>query len=400
MPERTAVATIKGYLYQFDDTIIRILRCSPRQSVLIEGIEDVDIESGNTCEAIQCKYLPSRKFSLASIRDAVLPMLSDYLDRIRQSRQEINYRLYAYFSEITPGEIQLDLQSIKQCLIKKKQDGTVINYQDDNHASDDDLERFLNFLSIEIATEYNCHKNKVFEIIKREYSCADAEIEFYYNNALSLVAQMASESEETNRRITKRKFLTKTKTKQILYSIWRLQEVGKAVYCKEMHRQHFSIRHKPAYARIFIIELEGNESQTTIKEAILKLRSNWSSHEKSNRKPQEERHAPYILLNGIGAPQLIELKNELYREEFKFTDGFAFAGASFNVDELNTPQTFGNKLSLRFINEASLIPEIITSLSKTKEIYQFYRTKPIMIADDIKNIQIKIEDITYVKSII
>ncbi len=67
MSYRSADATIKGYVYQFDDTIIRVLNCSNGQSILVEGIEDVDIEYGNTSEAIQCKYLPSKKYSLASI---------------------------------------------------------------------------------------------------------------------------------------------------------------------------------------------------------------------------------------------------------------------------------------------------------------------------------------------
>lgn len=400
MADRSASHTIKGYLYQFDDSIIRILRCSSIQSALVEGIEDVDIESGDTCEAIQCKYLPSKKYSLASIRDAILPMLDDFLDRVRRRRQKIHYRLYVYFSDSNPGEIQLDLQSIKKCLMKKQQDGTIINYQADYGASDANLKSFLAFLSIEIATEYTIHKATVFEIIKQEYNCDKAEIEFYYNNALSLVSQMASEPEESNRRITKHNFLQKTNNKEVLYSVWRLQELGKAKYCREIHRQHFCITNIPAYARIFIIELEGNESRTAIKEAILELRKKWSSHER-RRKPEKERYAPYVLLQGIQAELLANLKSEFLDEGIQFIDGFSFEGATFNINELNKLQTRDNQLSLRFINDDKLIPEIIASLQRqTKEIYQFYRTKPIVITDDIKNIQIKIEDVTYFMKII
>ena len=400
MSIRSANATIKGYVYQFDDTIIRILNSSNRQSVLVEGIEDVDIEYGNTSEAIQCKYLPSKKYSLASIRDAILPMLHDFLDRVRRRRQKIHYRLFAYFSDISPGEILLDLQSAKQCLIKKKKDDTVINYQNDYGASDSELGRFLTFLTIEIATEYNRHKDDVFEVIKQEYSCDDAEIEFYYNNALSLVAQMASESEESDRRITKQRFLQNTNNKETLYSIWRLQEIGKIKYCKEIRRQHFSIRNISPYARFFIMELKGNETRPIIKDVLLEIRKKWSSHERK-RKPEQERYAPYICIRGISHNLMVEIKNELYNEGIKFSDGFAFSGSDFNLDELNKRQTYENQLSLRFINDDKLITQVIDSLNcQTKEVYQFYKDKPLEITHDIKNVIIKVDDISYIREII
>jgi len=402
MGNRSASHTIKGYLYQFDKTILEILNSTQDKVITIEDVEDVDVESAAGRKAIQCKYLPSKIYSLAHIRDAILPMLKNMLERKAKNLKPLQYRLYAYFSGKAPQMISLNLQKLKDCLMKSKRDGPVINYQTELKATDADLKVFLRNFCIEIAEDYDAHKETVFDLIRATYGCAGSEeVELYYNNALTAVSLAAADTQLTNRQTTKCQFLTKTKTKQILYSMWRLHEIGKANYCSEIRRQHFSIINIPAYARIFIIELAESETLSAIKETVLELRRKWSSHEKSNRKPQNERYAPYILLNGIESPQLIKLKNELYQEGVKFTDAFAFVGASFNVDELNKPQTFENKLSLRFINELRLIPEVMNSLSnKTKEIYQFYRTKPIVITDDIKNIQINIKDVTYVKEII
>ena len=327
-------------------------------------------------------------------------MLRDLLDRIKQGRQEIRYRLYAYFSETSPKEIQLDLQSIKQCLRKKKQDGTVIDYQNDCGASDDDLEKFLGLLSIEIATEYDRHKGEVFNIIEQEYNCDREEAEFYYNNALSLVSQMASEPDEQDRRITKQRFLQNTNNRKVLYSIWRLQEIGKGKYCREIRKQHFSIRNIPPCARFFIVQFKGGEASASIKEILLKIRKNWSSH-KRKRKPAQDRYAPYVCLRDVTHDLLVEIKKELFNEGIKFTDGFAFAGADFNVNELNKQQTYENQLSLRFINEDKLISQVIDSLdNKTKEVYQFYKDDPLEIDRDIKHIKIKVKDISYIKEII
>ena len=44
-PNRQAIDTIRGYLYQFDNTILQILNHEDENSSFtVEGIEDIDIE--------------------------------------------------------------------------------------------------------------------------------------------------------------------------------------------------------------------------------------------------------------------------------------------------------------------------------------------------------------------
>lgn len=401
MTERSASPIIKGYIYQFDKTILEILNGTDKNVVKIENIEDLEIESKAGREAIQCKYLSSKTYSLASIRDAIIPMIANMLERKRNGLTLIQYRFYVYFSESSPKTINLALTELKECLLLNKRDGTTIDYQVELKASDADLEEFLKYFRIDIAEDYDAHKNKVLQLIKTAYHCANTEeIELYYNNALTIVSLAAADTNLKNRTITKHQFLLKTKTKEALYSIWRLQDLGKEKYCRELRKIHFSITNIPPYARFFIIELDGTETNCQVKEVLFHIRLKWSSHERK-RKHQDDRYAPYISLLGIKLENLIKLKEELYNEGVKFTDGFTFAGSTFNVDELNKPQTYENQLSLRFINESELIHEIIRSLkTKTKELYQFYRTKPLEISNGIKNIQIKIENISFIKEIV
>ena len=55
---RSAEATIAGYLYQFDKSIIEVLKLnSDNDKIIIEGIEDIDIESiDSNSKSIQVKY--------------------------------------------------------------------------------------------------------------------------------------------------------------------------------------------------------------------------------------------------------------------------------------------------------------------------------------------------------
>ncbi|MCT7009442.1 hypothetical protein M1749_24160, partial [Salmonella enterica subsp. enterica serovar Oranienburg] len=66
---RTADYTIQGFLYQFNKTLLEILRAAGDSVVTVEGIvEDIDIVAGDVTTAIQCKYHESNDvFTLSSI---------------------------------------------------------------------------------------------------------------------------------------------------------------------------------------------------------------------------------------------------------------------------------------------------------------------------------------------
>ena len=47
MTNRSATATIKGYFYQFDQTIVRLLEATKHGSITVEGVEDIDLDDGD-----------------------------------------------------------------------------------------------------------------------------------------------------------------------------------------------------------------------------------------------------------------------------------------------------------------------------------------------------------------
>lgn len=81
MSDRTADSTIKGFLYQFNKTILEIASADNEEVFTIEGVvEDLDVLSVNgELEAIQCKYHESNeKFTPSLIFKPLLQMAEAY----------------------------------------------------------------------------------------------------------------------------------------------------------------------------------------------------------------------------------------------------------------------------------------------------------------------------------
>jgi hypothetical protein len=78
MTDRSATATIKGYFYQFDQTIVRLLEASKQASVTVEGIEDIDLDGGDKSAFVQCKYYEGTEYNHSVIKDAVIHMLRHF----------------------------------------------------------------------------------------------------------------------------------------------------------------------------------------------------------------------------------------------------------------------------------------------------------------------------------
>ena len=62
---RSAIDTITGYYYQFDKTIIQLLSCENLTDIItVEGIEDIDVDTGGSISAIQCKYYAKTEYTI------------------------------------------------------------------------------------------------------------------------------------------------------------------------------------------------------------------------------------------------------------------------------------------------------------------------------------------------
>lgn len=78
MTNRSATATIKGYFYQFDQTIVRLLEATKHGSITVEGVEDIDLDDGEVSAFVQCKYYEGTEYNHSVIKEAVVHMLRHF----------------------------------------------------------------------------------------------------------------------------------------------------------------------------------------------------------------------------------------------------------------------------------------------------------------------------------
>lgn len=106
MTDRSAVDTIRGYFYQFDLSILSILRLkSPEDSVEIECTEDVDIRTATDVTATQCKYYAKTEYNHSVIKDAVKHMVSHFKATLTGKSIKVNYAIKGHYAS---GQEKLD----------------------------------------------------------------------------------------------------------------------------------------------------------------------------------------------------------------------------------------------------------------------------------------------------
>ncbi|WP_299255897.1 hypothetical protein [uncultured Aquimarina sp.] len=121
---READYTIKGFIYQFNKTLEQVLSEPNGTEITVEGIiEDIDVVSASLTKAIQCKYHETKgKYKLSDISKPILQMLVHYANN---KDKDIQYILYAHFSDETEGEKIISKSDIETIL--KSKDKSYLN---------------------------------------------------------------------------------------------------------------------------------------------------------------------------------------------------------------------------------------------------------------------------------
>lgn len=372
---RDAVDTITGYYYQFDYYILQLLEVTNQNdTVMIEGIEDVDILGENGLRAVQCKYYDKTEYNHSIIAKPIRLMLKDYIGRLPQMKN-IRYKLYGRYKsghEKYPGTLSIDFAKRKLFTYTENKVKHVLHVE--LSLSDAELEDFLSKVDVDIYAEnYQEQQAKVIQKLGTVFGCGDFEAEyFYYNNALRFVKEVATQQNAKDRIVSKKLFISKINSKKMLFDKWYLQFKGVREYCSAVKKQFFSPSNISPYERLFLIECDGLIDDKKLISLIVKISNNWSKLSKR----EVHTFCPYIYLHGISKERLIVLKKILQREDIGFWDGYDFLGADFSVKSIIRKANAENDIKLKILNELNLVSDVLNSASGTKEIYQFYLQKP------------------------
>ena len=405
MTDRTATDTIKGYFYQFDLSILKLLELKDENhQITVEGIEDIDIENATIKTAVQCKYHSKTEYNHSVIAKPIRLMLNHYREVLDGKEKKIKYNYYGHFktghSKLT---LPITLDFLKDKLLTYKKDKITLKHYDELKLSDNDLSDFINQLEINInAKSYEDQLLQIHNLLKNqtEFSSDDFEAEnYFYNNALRLISFLAIKEKKADRTISRKEFIENINSKKILFHKWFVEYKGKKKLLADLRKEFFTIYNISPFERFFLFEVKPNYSKSDLKSVIQLISKKWSDI-KSAKNP--DTFCPYVYINGIKPSDLVNLKTEFFTEGYRFNDGFAFNGSSFNTNSIKEKATYHNQIAFKIINELSFIELLLNEISKTKEVYQFFYKQPFFktAITSVNVVNIQIEELNDIKNII
>jgi hypothetical protein len=389
MTNRSANSKIKGYFYQFDHTILKILGASSSSaSVVIEGIEDIDLTDGDDDVLVQCKYYEGTEYNHSVIKDSVIQMLRHYYKAGQFEKQQLRYRIFGHYKK---GQDKLkqpfNLDFLKEHFLtytESDKDKKKTKQQEHERLklSDAQLAHFQSLLEINIdAPSYENQQSQIVTMLKTQITnCSqeDAEI-FFYPNAINVIQGLAVSKDIKDRKITKAKFLANINCKEIVFSRWLHQKFGDKYYAKSIKRKHFRFASTkvPCASRIFVIDTTG-EFEISKCTTLLSNLGNRFSHVEHKSTPQKDRFCPYVILLGLPTQDLVALKKNLLQQGIAFVDGYPFQGSDFDPELVASALTKDNLIKIKFIPNLEQIKPMVKALKGSfVEIFDFYKSSPL-----------------------
>lgn len=385
---------IKGFAYQIDKAILELLNTDDEnKNINIEQIQDIDFNN----YVIQVKYKETAKLIPSQVNKPISQLIEEF-----KTDNTKKYILYAYFDDFNGYEEKVDTnKSISKDTLDKLLGNKKGNFTEQEKVG------FVNNFYLDFSPEFQIQFNNVLSKLKEQnfIGNTDEEAIFFYANISDFLYKLVVNSspvEIQDRTCTQKEIFDYLKNGRNLISNSSFREYqGEQKYFAFIKKQYFSNRNIDYFERFIVVELSGNESISTIKEIIFKIKDKFYNKSGTWRGKVIKSPAPYIYLNNISVNNLIQLKTELLREKIILKDGFDFKGAGFSIDSIKEDSTIHNNLCLKLVDSEDIFKSlIINDFEKPKEIYQFYINESVTIEFDIKNIEIQIKNISDINFIL
>lgn len=390
MATRDAVSTIRGYFYQFDYSILQVLRLeNDTDTICVEGIEDVDINDENNIILHQCKCYEGTEYNHSEIKDALEWMLKHFS---KNKDSEYKYYLYGVYKsgqDKLPQVIDVDFAK-KNFFTKKHRDAPTDYLYEKLSLSDDDIALFLQRLIINInAVGLEMQEKLVCDELCKSIGCKPQEIEPYYCNALSIIRHLATQKSVETRTISRSQFIEDVKRVDNQFDVWLINRIKMDKFAKAVKKKYFTNFNISPYNRFFIIECEKDISIPELKTIIICISDKYSKLSQ-RAKPK---FCPFFCFWGIEECQLIELKKSLFNDGILFSDGYDFRGADFNPLSIVKEPSKDYPIKLRIVDSIDLLEDIFARSQTTIQIYQFYKNKKFYENDNHYHVKIPFEKI-------
>ncbi|GIP65330.1 hypothetical protein J32TS6_38850 [Virgibacillus pantothenticus] len=366
---------IKGFLYQFDLTLIEILN-NPESKVRFEVEQDIDYDK----YVIQVKHKESQRYTPSKIRAAIVQLIE-----LSKKFRDKKFKLYCHFQDREEETIEIDVEELDRILGVEAS-----NYE--KVIKQDFIERFL----IQFSPNYEETFTKLLKLIQGKYELENQELAVYYHAMFRTELSKRSITERQSRELQKKDLdIIINENNKVVFDKGYQDYLSREKYLKLIRKQYF-IHNKPhiiPHERVLIFECVGNEKKEDIIDII------YLASEKFYRGGENVSSSPSPLLcfRGIEREKLIEIKRILVDKEFYFNDGTFFDGDRMRIRQL-LKNSQPDQVKIRFIEEKNL--SSLKEINGTLESYQFYKKQKLILEYDSKEVSIYINDIEDIKKLL
>ncbi|MFT6960399.1 MAG: hypothetical protein ACJAWV_000096 [Flammeovirgaceae bacterium] len=361
---------IKGFEYQIDKNILEILKeTDVNKTINIEQSQDIDTADF----VMQVKYKEATKFTPSTIKKPVVQLIDEHIKN--NSKQ---YILYCYFKDFNgyteSTSIDLILGSSKANYTQKQKTDFEKSFK-------------LNF-----APQFDIQLEQTIREIQNLNYNEDESIIFHSraSNFLRNLVVDNSPNQISNRTCTKKDLieLFKNDRKVIFKNSFRFFK-GEDSYFKKMKKDFFTSNNVDKTIKIFIIELDGSEKKSEI---VLLLKTISEKYFKQLTRDIKG-EAPFVFFRNINSQKTIDVKEQLVETEIIFKDGYDFLNSKFNLISITSKSSKENRIAIKLISSETELNQVIDfNFNTMKEVYQFFKNKPIIINQNIKETNIEIQN--------
>lgn len=309
---RSADATIRGYLYQFERTIAQALGQGSDAVFRLEGIEDLDVLDDGCINAVQVKYHESLKTVTPK---ALAKPLYEMFESFRLD-QKLTFTLYVYspnglkdFRKLTERGVEdaFSSESVKQ----------KIGYSDRSLFA-----AFASAVRLVEGVEIGAQRDALAKQIAKALNCDLEEARgFHLPRAVHFVSRVACNKDSQKREISRRELIEEMHGKDFYYHKWMSDYISESRLIKLVSKQLkaasiFSEEQFPVVG----IEVAADGIEAAI-EIIQYLSAYYLRNGTQNTSPAS------IVVNELDKGVLDELKSELLKStDINFNDGYAAFG--------------------------------------------------------------------------
>jgi len=356
---------IKGFLYQFDKTLIEVI-ANPQTKIAFENRQDIDYDD----YVLQVKHKETQDYTPSKLRKPIEKLIELFS---RETTTKIC--LYCHFRNRTTQDWHLTLSELD----------SIVSDSAKKCYSDSVRKQFIRAFTIRFSEDYETQFEQTLYLIKSVFSLRNYEEAILYHSIFRsklLDRCLLPIQERCVCLCDLKQFLEDTEV-TVFHAAYS-KYIGADKYIKLIKKRYFtfSAPNIDNFERLFVIESDSVTNQVDLIKIANRLVKKFYRKGKS---PQ-----PYIVFRNLTHDSLKQLKQDLFDSGVHFFDGTHFAGDRFRLDELTDNRINNGTFTLKIVPESKM-KDLLQQI-KIKVIFQFFVSNPVSINVSGKHFRIQVDN--------